>query len=153
MNNKIKPFAIRDAAIWQSWVDANKDSYGAAIIHYAATWANLMESRIKAGKKLEDIADKTSHDADTEGITEFMYTAAVSMLSKAWEHGEALRRWHNLKTQIRDEGEKANESGGVLNPGFIFWLTRYSAEPPCPAEGPRARPRQDVAKSAGTLKN
>jgi hypothetical protein len=36
-----------------------------------------------------------------------------------WKHGEALRLWHNLKTQIRDEGEKANESGGVLNPACL----------------------------------
>jgi hypothetical protein len=41
------------------------------------------------------------------------------VLASCWEHGEELRRWHNLKTQIRDEGEKANESGGVLNPALL----------------------------------
>jgi len=30
-----------------------------------------------------------------------------------------LRQWHNLKTQIKDEGEKANASGGVLNPALL----------------------------------
>jgi len=34
-----------------------------------------------------------------------MYGAAVAILSKVWKHGEELRRWHNLKTQIGDEGE------------------------------------------------
>jgi len=36
-----------------------------------------------------------------------------------WAHGEALRLWHNLKYQLRDEGEKANETGGVLNPALL----------------------------------
>ena len=66
-----------------------------------------------------DVANECSNEADTEGITGFMYGAAVSVLASCWEHGEELRRWHNLKTQIRDEGEKANESGGVLNPALL----------------------------------
>ena len=78
-----------------------------------------MEEGIGDGKKLEDIAQATSHEADTEGITGFMYGCAVSLLSQAWKHGEELRRWHNLDTQIKDEGEKANESGGVLNPALL----------------------------------
>jgi hypothetical protein len=48
-----------------------------------------------------------------------MYGAGVSMLSQVWEHGEQLRTWHNLKTQLRDEGERANKSGGVLNPALL----------------------------------
>ena len=66
-----------------------------------------------------DVAKQTSHDADLEGITGFMYGCAVSILSKCWKHGEDLRRWHNLDTQIGNEGEKANESGGVLNPALL----------------------------------
>ena len=41
------------------------------------------------------------------------------MLSQVWEHGEELRRWHNLDTQIHDEGEKANDEGSVLNPALL----------------------------------
>ena len=74
---------------------------------------------MEKGEKLEDVANECSNEADTEGITGFMYGAAVSVLASCWEHGEELRRWHNLKTQIRDEGEKANESGGVLNPALL----------------------------------
>lgn len=44
---------------------------------------------------------------------------AVSMLVQCWEHGEQLRRWHNLETQIGDEGEKANALGGALNPAVL----------------------------------
>lgn len=48
-----------------------------------------------------------------------MYGCAVSILSQVWIHGEELRRWHNLDSQIGTEGEKANESGGVLNPAVL----------------------------------
>ena len=35
------------------------------------------------------------------------------------KYGDQLRRQHNLKTQLGNEGEKANESGGVLNPALL----------------------------------
>lgn len=44
---------------------------------------------------------------------------AVVVLTKCWSRGEELRRWHNLDTQIGNEGEKANASGGVLNPALL----------------------------------
>jgi len=102
------------------YVEMNsKDGYSKGVIDYAERWADMMESSIANGANLEDIADGTSHQADTDGITGFMYGCAVSALAHFWEHGESLRRWHNLKTQIRDEGTKANASGGVLNPALI----------------------------------
>jgi hypothetical protein len=48
-----------------------------------------------------------------------MYGCAVQGLAYFWEHGEELRQWHNLDTQIKDEGEQANKSGGVLNPAIL----------------------------------
>lgn len=104
---------------WKEWVDKNDFGYGKATVEYAERWANLMEEELKKGKELEDIAEQASHDADTEGITGFMYGMAVAILADVWEHGEELRRWHNLKTQIRDEGERANEKGTVLNPAML----------------------------------
>jgi hypothetical protein len=97
----------------------NKDPYGARVVSYGEDWANLMESRMGSGEKIADIAKPTSHEADTDGITGFMYGCAVQALAHFWEHGEALRLWHNIDTQIKDEGEKANESGGVLNPAML----------------------------------
>lgn len=78
-----------------------------------------MEGRIAKGETVAVCAKEMSHLADTEGITGFMYGCAVSILSQVWVHGEELRRWHNIETQIKDEGEKANESGGVLNPALL----------------------------------
>lgn len=97
----------------------NTDTYGAEIYRYAESWADLMEAQMKEGKLLSDIAEATSREADTSGITGFMYGAAVAVLSAFWRHGEDLRKWHNLDCQIGDEGEKANETGGVLNPALL----------------------------------
>jgi hypothetical protein len=115
----ILPFAIRDPDAWDKCVKDNSDPYGSCAVRFAARWANLMEQKIAEGAILEAIADDSSHEANKEGITGFMYGCAVSILSQVWVHGEQLRRWHNLKTQFRDEGEKANETGGVLNPALL----------------------------------
>lgn len=114
-----EPFTLLDAEGWRKTVEINDDPYGSCAVMYAARWANMMEARMAEGATLEDIAKATSHEADTEGITGFMYGCAVSILSQVWIHGEQLRRWHNLDTQIKDEGVKANESGGVLNPAIL----------------------------------
>lgn len=110
---------LRDAEGWAKSCAANTDGYGGAVMSYAERWAKLMEVRMGKGEKLADIADDCSHMADIEGITGFMYGCAVSILAKVWQHGEELRKWHNLKTQLRDEGERANASGGVLNPALL----------------------------------
>lgn len=110
---------LKDAEGWKKTVEANTDPYGACGIRYAERWADLMELKLAEGIKLADVANATSHEADTEGITGFMYGCAVSILAKVWDHGEELRRWHNLETQIGTEGEQANQSGGVLNPALL----------------------------------
>jgi hypothetical protein len=109
---------LKDADGWKKANDANPPSkpYGHRVMTYAEDWANFMEREMAAGKTLEQCAELTSREADTDGITGFMYGAAVSTLAQVWKHGEALRRWHNLKTQIGHEGERANETGGTLNP-------------------------------------
>ncbi len=104
---------------WQAARAANTDPYGKAVLDFAERWADLMEAKMATGETLEAVAESTSHEADTEGITGFMYGAAVSTLSQCWAHGEQLRRWHNLDTQIGTEGERANEIGGVLNPALL----------------------------------
>lgn len=108
-----------DEAGWKLGLEKNQDPYGHAIYEYADLWARIMEGRMARGAKLEDIANECSHTADVDGLTGFMYGAAVAILAKAWIHGDALRKWHNLKTQLKDEGEKANATGAVLNPAML----------------------------------
>lgn len=108
---------LTDAELWQSLIDANQDGYGAAIMRYTEQWANLMEERMADGANLDDIAEQASQDADTEGITGFMYGCAVRQLAQCWEHGEALRLWNNEKYGI--SREKSAESKGVVNPAIM----------------------------------
>jgi len=115
----VKLVAGKEAEYMQYVASNSKDGYSKGVVDYGEKWAALMEESLAGGKALADIADNTSHLADTDGITGFMYGCAVQALSHFWIHGEELRRWHNLKTQIGTEGEKANESGGVLNPAII----------------------------------
>ena len=102
---------ISDNELWVTYLTKNVDSYGNAICVYAENWAKLMQKKMAEGQKIADIAGACSHLADTEGITGFMYGAAVSMLSRCWKHGEELRKWHNK--EYNHEGE------GVVNPAVI----------------------------------
>lgn len=117
--------------------DNSKDGYSRGVVDFAEQWAALMEARIaelETGNLAYGVVGEharvtgfaeavqpqaLSHKADTDGITGFMYGCAVQGLAHFWKHGEILRRWHNLDTQIRDEGEKANTSGGTLNPALL----------------------------------
>jgi len=111
--------SFKDESTWKEGLEKNQDPYGHAVYTFAERWARLMETRIANGEAIADCADEVCHLADNEGITGFMYGCAVSILSRCWKYGEELRRWHNLKTQIRTEGERANESGSVLNPAIL----------------------------------
>ena len=110
---------LRDPDGWARACAANTDGYGGAVMSYAERWARVMEEMIASGATVAGCAKEASHLADEEGITGFMYGCAVSTLAAVWVHGEALRRWHNLDAQIGNEGERANESGGVLNPALL----------------------------------
>lgn len=113
---KIKPELKTE---YESYKAKNTDPYGGRVVSYGEDWANLMEARMAKGEKIAQCAKPASREADTDGITGFMYGCAVSALSHFWEHGEALRLWHNLDAQLGKEGEAANESGGVLNPALL----------------------------------
>ena len=113
------PMSVIDQDFWDTQIKVNQDAYGRRILRYAKDWARLIEARLAAGDSLEGCAETAASLADDDGITGFMYGAAVAILSKVWKHGEELRRWHNLKTQIGDEGERANRTGGTLNPAML----------------------------------
>lgn len=90
----------------------NNDFYGRGCLNYAARWAELLETKINASNATpEDVKDiiinnakELSYEADTDGITGFMYTVAVNILSDCWEYGEYLRNWYNH--EYEDEKER-----------------------------------------------
>ena len=98
--------------VWSASRTNNTHGYGKAILDYAERWAKLMQVAIaeefKQGTIREDIipkiASSTSHEADLEGITGFMYGAAVSTLSQSWIYGKELSDWHNKKHNYEGEG-------------------------------------------------
>lgn len=91
----------------------NTDGYGRTIFKYAVFWACLLEQRLKESSELtpKDF-DDTSHEADIFGLTGFMHGAAVQILAECWEHGAALKKWHNQKWGRAD-------ADGVVNPAII----------------------------------
>lgn len=102
-------------AEWDKGLANNQDGYGKAIYQYAEQWALLMQAVIDPTgdiqKQIVEVAEKTSHTADTEGITGFMYGAAISTLAAFWIYGEELRKWHNK--------EYGHEGEGVVNPAVL----------------------------------
>lgn len=102
---------LKDEVLWIDQKTVNSDCYGKAIMDYAERWALLMQLEIANGKEIKDIAGKTSHEADTDGLTGSMYGAAVMELSSCWKYGEELRKWHNK--------EYDHEGEGIVNPAIL----------------------------------
>ena len=101
---------------YKDWYDKNSDGYSRACFTYAERWAETLENLIENSDEepfqvIIDNAEGTSHTADTEGITGFMYGCAVSILSQCWEYGELLRKWHNK--------EYGYDGDGVVNPAIL----------------------------------
>ena len=112
---------IKDQVLWQKCQDNNQEAYGKAINEFAERWANLMEKKIANGETLHEIAMQTSHETDTDGITGFQFSAAVTILVGVWEHGEALRQWHN--------GVYGHEGEGIVNPTLLVVKEPVGVEP------------------------
>lgn len=104
---------FKDRNLWDEAVAKNTDSYGKGVMKFAERWARLMQAQLAAGKTLAECAEETSHAADVDGITGFMYGCAVQILSQAWIHGEELRKWHNKEHGVAEDAE------GVVNPAVL----------------------------------
>lgn len=108
--NKSFTFSKEGESIWNKGLEKNNDPYGRGVYDFAKVWAYLMEQEIKdelTQKTMESCCSK----ANAEGITGFMYGAAVSILSQCWKYGEQLRKIHN--------GEYSYEGEGTVNPAVV----------------------------------
>lgn len=70
---------------YKEWYDNNSDAYGHRCFTYAECWTELLENEIDKSedtiKVIIEKAKETSHIADTDGITGFMYGMAINILS------------------------------------------------------------------------
>lgn len=90
---------------YQHFVEASsKDGCSLATIQYMGRWADLMEAEMASGVAIPDMAEETSHQADTESISGFQYGLAVNGLAYFWIHGEELRQWHNQRHSCEGQG-------------------------------------------------
>jgi hypothetical protein len=76
---------------YKKFIEINNDPYSLCVVRFMKHWAELMEQQIELGKNVADIARETEIQADTEGITGFMYGCAVNALIQFWEYGEQLK--------------------------------------------------------------
>jgi hypothetical protein len=105
---------------WNKWVEANQDPYGKCCVDVARHAMDILDERGEVGDPHQLICDAEKRLPETEqGITGFMAGAAAQMISNCHSQGDEFRRAWNLKYQIHDEGERANESGGILNPALM----------------------------------
>lgn len=102
-----------DKEKWDITLKAQTSDYGKEIMRYAECWANLMENEIKNGKTLRQIADVTSHKADTNGLSGSMYNMAVIILVGTWIYGKELNALHNKSGG--EQGKQATKEGKTLN--------------------------------------
>jgi hypothetical protein len=134
-------------AEYKEYVAKNSgDGYSKGVVDYAERWADLMEKALetwRGGNELSpasvmrflvDNADKLSHEADTDGITGFMYGCAVSAemnprLRTMRVNGELLPDGVLTRMKRILEGEKNETAKSVVRPdrgdlGFRYRLNR-----------------------------
>ncbi len=88
---------IKNQKLWGEYREKNKDPYGERCVDYAECWADLMEDEIDNKKTIANIAENKSNEADTDGITGFMYNMAKSILFQCWEYGDELQQYYKQK--------------------------------------------------------
>lgn len=100
----------------------NEDPYSARIVSFGEEWARLMEAEMGSGKELtSEMMDRCAGQADTDGITGFMYGAAASALSHFWEHAEKFQVAFNTQYMPKEKAEELAKTrpGATVNPAII----------------------------------
>lgn len=104
---------------WDVWVNSNKkEGYGSACVSVAKRVMEILDE--EPGEfDCHKIICRADDDSKAGEITGFMAGCVAQMVSQCHSRGEEFRRKWNLDNQLHDEGEKANESGGILNPAIL----------------------------------
>lgn len=104
---------------WKEWIENNKDSYGKCCVDVAREVMRLLDTPEYIKFDTHKVICDADKNINAGGITGFMAGAVASMVSQCHSRGEEFRKQWNIDNQIMDEGERANESGGVLNPAIL----------------------------------
>ena len=119
-------FTLKDPERWQKIVlGAQAWSFNRNVIAYAERWARLMEERMSAGQKLEDIAEATKREAYVPGedSMRLLEVPTAVILIEQWEYGEQLRLYYASGEYARRVlGVEANETPTMFG-GMAFRLS------------------------------
>lgn len=112
---------LKDKEKWQEWIDNNKDEYGGQCVKVAYhLMKRIDDPKVEITEaKIHTLIVDADNKTDEPGISGYMAGAVASMVSACHERGDEFRRAWNRDTQIGDEGDKANEGDGVLNPALM----------------------------------
>jgi hypothetical protein len=108
---------ITNQEAWDKWVESNSDPYGKACVDVAREVMRLLDERQEFDTHV--IVCEADENIEAGGITGFMAGAVAQMVSQCHSRGEEFRRRWNVDNQIGQEGERANEGKGVLNPALL----------------------------------
>ncbi|KKM77529.1 hypothetical protein LCGC14_1369040 [marine sediment metagenome] len=103
---------------WRSYEEKNTNDYGGACVKVARQVMEILDEE-PGDFDTHQIICRADDEVNAGGITGFMAGCVAIMVSKCHSRGEEFRRKWNKGNQIHDEGDKANESGGVLNPAVL----------------------------------
>lgn len=78
--------SVHDREVWDHWRSVNTDPYGNRIMEYASQWMRMMEGRMSQGQTIVSCMQDTARIADNDGISGYMYGAAVSIIKLVWIH-------------------------------------------------------------------
>lgn len=108
---------LKDEAAWMKFVENNQDAYGGDCVKVARRVMEILDE--DQTFNCHEIICLANKESEAGGITGFMAGCVASMVSACHERGEEFRRQWNSDNQIGNEGDKANDEGGVLNPALL----------------------------------
>ena len=109
---------ITDEKGWQECQDKNTDPYGGCCVNVARRVMEILDEE-PGDFDTHEIICRADKDIKAGSITGFMAGCVANMVSCCHSRGDEFRRKWNTDNQIRDEGDKANKRGGVLNPALL----------------------------------
>ena len=110
---------LKNSKKWNNYVKKNTDPYGKACVDVARRVMEILDENSPFDP--HTLICRANKDVNVAGITGFMAGCIAQMVSVCHTRGEEFRRLWNKDIGITDEdGDKANESGGVINPAILI---------------------------------